>query len=185
LFTNSFGTLKNIKLIDWKDSLKIYVQEIINLLSDKLTNTIILGGHSVGSIVIQKLAIELINNNIDINKIYIIGSGCRMANLLTDIELDIFKLKYNDRYSFIISAYIEDNKIHYDNRDNNKEINKINSHILICNEYDLKNNYNACKSVSFNILNHNKINKSDKYIPDPDIILHEFTTYSKLYLNIL
>jgi len=50
LFTNSFGTLKNIELINWQDSLKIYVQEIINLLSDKLTNNIILGGHSVGSI---------------------------------------------------------------------------------------------------------------------------------------
>ncbi len=183
--SNSLGTLKNIELIDWQDSLKIYVQEIKKLLSSKTTENIILAGHSVGSIVIQKLCIELINNNIDISKIYIIGTGCRMINVLTDVELDIFRQKFNNRYIFIISAYIENNKIHYDHRNDNKEINKINTHILLCNGYELKNNYNSCKSISFDILNYNEIINSNNYIPDPDIILHEFTTYSELYLNML
>jgi hypothetical protein len=183
-FYFSFGTLKNIELIDWQDSLKIYVQEIKKLLDDKLTEHIILAGHSVGSIVIQKLCIELINNNIDTNKIFIIGAGCRMTNILTENELDIFRQKFVDRYIFIISAYIENNKIHYDHRDNNKEINKINTHILICNN-EIINNYNQCRSVNYDIINHDGINKSDMYIPDPNIILHEFTTYSKLYLNML
>jgi len=182
--TYSFGTLKNIELIDWQDSLKIYVQEIKKLLDDNLTKHIILAGHSVGSIVIQKLCIELINNNIDISKIYIIGSGCRMINVLTDIELNIFWNHFNNRYIFIISAYIENNKIHYDHRNNDKEINKINTHMLICNN-DIKNNYNQCKSVTYDIINHDEINKSDSYVPDPNIILHEFITYSKLYLNML
>jgi hypothetical protein len=184
-FYFSFGTLKNIELIDWLDSLKIYVQEIKKLLSDERTKNIILAGHSVGSIVIQKLCIELINNNIDISNIYIIGTGCRMINVLTDVELNIFRQNFNNRYIFIISAYIENNKIHYDHRNDNKEINKINTHILICNRYELKNNYNSCKSVSFDILNYNEINNSNNYIPDPNIILHEFITYSKLYLNML
>jgi hypothetical protein len=180
--TNSFGNLKNIELINWQDSLKIYVEEIKKLLDDKLTEHIILAGHSVGSIVIQHLGIELINNNIDISKIYIIGSGCRMAYILTEYELNIFRKNFADRYCFIISAYIENNKIHYDHRDNNKEINKINTHMLVC---ELKHNYNSCKYVSYDIINHDDIDKSDIYIPEPNIILHEFTTYSKLYLNML
>ena len=107
-----------------------------------------------------------------------------MAYILTEYELNIFRQNFADRYIFIISAYIENNKIHYDHRNNDKEINKINTHMLICNN-DIKNNYNQCKSVSYDIINHDGINKSDMYIPDPNIILHEFTTYSKLYLNMI
>ena len=70
----------------------------------------------MGSIVIQHLGIELIKNNIDTNKIYILGTGCRMANILTDDELYIFGQNFTNRYCFIISAYIENNKIHYDHR---------------------------------------------------------------------
>ena len=50
------------------------------------------------------------------------------------------------------------------------------------NEY-WKNVYDNYKSISYNIIDYEDIIKSDIYIPNPDIILHEFITYSKLYLN--
>jgi hypothetical protein len=178
----SYGTLKHIKLIIWQDALRIYVEEINKLLNDELTEHIILAGHSVGSIVIQHLGIELIKNNIDTHKIYIIGSGCRMANILTDNELYIFRQNFTNRYCFIISAYEENDKIHYDHRNNDKELNKINTHLLICDN-KMINDYDNYKSISYDIIDHDDIDKSDIYMPDPNIILHEFITYSKLYLN--
>jgi len=181
-FYFSFGTLKHINLILWEDALRIYVEEIKKILNDELTEHIILAGHSVGSIVIQHLGIELIKNNIDTNKIYILGTGCRMANILTDNELYIFRQNFVDRYCFIISAYVENDKIHYDHRNNDKELNKINTHILICDN-KMINVYDNYKSISYNIIDYEDIIKSDIYIPNPDIILHEFITYSKLYLN--
>jgi hypothetical protein len=185
-FYFSYGTLKNIEFIHWSESLKIYVEEIQRLLTDENTKDIILCGHSVGSIVIQHLAIELIKNKVDISNIYVIGTGCRMTQVLNDFELEVFKEKFNNKYCFIISAYIDNDKIYYDHRDSDKsnKINKINTCLLLCQSDEFKNNYDNCKSVSFDILVHDDINSSDKFIPNPNIVLHDFSTYSKLYLNL-
>lgn len=53
---------------------------------------------------------------------------------------------------------------------------------MICDN-KMINNYDNYKSISFDKINYDDIIKSDIYIPDPNIILHEFITYSKLYLN--
>lgn len=51
-FYFSFGTLNFIEQVDWKKTLEPYIKDIINLLDDSKTKSIVLAGHSVGSIVL-------------------------------------------------------------------------------------------------------------------------------------
>ena len=57
----SFGTLKNIELINWHFSLKPYVEDIKNMVNNPSIKYIVLAGHSVGSIVIQHFSFIIIN----------------------------------------------------------------------------------------------------------------------------
>jgi hypothetical protein len=81
-----------------------------------------------------------------------------MADILTDNELDIFRQNFVDRYCFIISTYKENNKIHYDDRNNDKELNKINTHLLICDN-KMINVYDNYKSISYDKINYDDIIK--------------------------
>ncbi len=189
-FYFSFGTLNFYEYVDWKDSLKIYVDKIKELLSDPLVDSIILAGHSMGSIAIQHLAIELINNNIDTKKIFIIGSGCRVSEILTDEQLLLFKKEFSNRYFFVLSGVKKginpNEEIYYDHRDTSSlnKVNKINTHFLLCNGITENNTNYHCDSTLLEILDSNKVNTSGQFVPNPNIILHEFKTYSDFYLDL-
>lgn len=192
-FYFSFGTLNFIEQMDWEKSLKIYIEEIKKLLSDQSApvKAIVLAGHSVGSIVIQHLATQLLINGIDISKIFLIGSGCRMDNILSDSQILDIHSQYANRYFFIISGYIRDEKIYYDHRssDLTNKVNKINTHFIICSnilEYPTKLSNYKCDSTEptiLEIIDHDLVNRSENFIPNPNPLLHEFGTYSQYYLS--
>ena len=128
-FYFSYGSLNLIEYIDWNDSLRQIVQDIKNILTQSNIKNIIIAGHSVGSIVSQHLGIELIRNQVNTSKIFIIGSGCRINNVLTKEELTIFKNVYEDRHFFVLTGYIKDNKIYYDSKSKDSVI-KINGDLI-------------------------------------------------------
>lgn len=186
----SFGTLDSIEYVNWSDSLEIYISEIREYLKDPSVKNIVLAGHSVGSIVIQHLAIQLIKNNIDVSKIYVVGSGCRLDNVLNDVDLILFKTTFENRYFFVLTGYIdkENDNIHFDdrhlaNKTTTYKMNKINTHMLICNNKTITN-ITTCKPVIFKIINYDEMIHSGKYIPEPSSELHEFQTYANLYFNL-
>ena len=190
-FYFSFGTLNFIEHIDWEESLKIYVDEIRNLLSEQSipVKSIILAGHSVGSIVVQHLAVQLLINRIDVSKIFIIGSGCRINDVLTDSQIDDIHLQFDNRYFFVISGYLRDEKIYYDHRssDATNKVNKINTHFIICSNIKLDNSTDyICDPTTptiLKILDPVAVNRSGDFIPNPDSTLHDFSTYSMYYLK--
>lgn len=179
-FYFSYGTLKNIEFVDWQESLKPYISDIKNLLNDESIEHIILAGHSVGSITIQYLAMYLINENIDIRKIYIIGTGCITNKVLDDTQLNIFKEQFQNRYCFIINSFMENDKVYYDSI---TELNKINTHIIICYGSEPNENIFKCSSATFDILNYSEVINSGNFIPKYNTILHEFITYSNMFLQ--
>ncbi len=184
-FYFSFGTLNFIEYVNWEESLDPYVEKIRELLSDPTVKSIVLGGHSVGSIVIQHLAIELIKNGIDTSKIFVIGSGCRKTQVLNDEELEIFRRVFDKKYFFVLSAFVgSDRMIHYDHRSNDRsnQINPINTNILVCEGYKIDRSY-ECEATMLEILDIPAVNASDSFIPDSDVILHDFKTYSDFYLD--
>jgi hypothetical protein len=172
----SFGNLKHIKNVNWKNELKKYIILIKKLINEDNFENLILCGHSIGSIVIQYLAIELLNNNIDVSRIFVIGSGCITNEVLSKIEIEKFKINFRNRFFFVINSYLENDKIFYDSI---TEINEINTHLLICNDKDFKN----CHPILYSIKNIEDLIISKKYEPINNIILHEFLIYSNLYLN--
>lgn len=191
-FYFSFGTLKNIELVDWKESLKVYVREIKNILTDEDVKHIVLAGHSVGAITCQHLAIELILNGIDISKIFIIGSGCLVDNVLNDTDYQQFTKNYENKYHFVLSGFLDNNKIYYDSV---TPINKINSHLLVCHDQhfadfakkfigDAKDFLNyTCINVTYNTTDYNEIISTDSFVPLLNIVLHDFDTYRKLFFT--
>jgi hypothetical protein len=169
-FYFSFGTINNLEQINWKNELKIYVDEIKNIFLLNEKNKIILAGHSIGSIVIQYLALELIKNEINLNNVFLIGSGCILSNLLTDEEINLIKLNFKDRYHFILASYVKNNILYFDSKDNTNKINKIITHLLV-------NDYNQSYQIPINKIyeNNQVIIKSTN-----EIILHDFSNYLKL-----
>ncbi len=184
-FYFSFGTLKNIERVMWEFELECYIKDITNLLSKPDTYYIILAGHSVGSIVIQHLVIQLIKNNIDTSKIYIIGSGCRMNPVLSDEELELFKQVFAFKYYFVTSAYVLDGKICYDHRSTEptNKLNPINTNLLICDGLTFEKDFLQCVGISLDIIDFDLLSDLDNLQPNPNAFLHDFGFYSKLYLN--
>ncbi len=184
-FYFSFGTLKNLEQVVWDVELEPYILSILDLISKPDTNKIILGGHSIGSITIQKLAIELIKNNIDTSKIYIIGTGCRINTVLTDEELVQFKNTFNSKYYFAISGYLSGGKINYDHRtgESTNKLNPINTNILICDGITFEKNFLECVGISYDIVDFDLFIQTNNLQPNPNAILHDFGFYSKLYLE--
>jgi hypothetical protein len=180
-FYFSFGTLKNIEQIDWDSSLNIYIKKIIDLLSDPNTDKLILAGHSMGAIIIQHLAKRLIDLNIDLSQIYLIGSGCRLNNILDKEYLSSIKNIFESRYYFVSAGYHKDNKIYFDHKDTDttNKLIEITTNLLV-GDYE--------EIISQNIITSNNINLLEttnslikEFIPEPNFILHDFNTYSKLY----
>lgn len=184
-FYFSFGTLKNIERVMWNFELQCYIQDISDLLAKPNTQYIILAGHSVGSIVIQNLAIQLIKNNIDTSKIYIIGSGCRMNPVLSNKELELFKQVFASKYYFTISVYVLNEKICYDHRgtEPSNKLNPINTNLLICDGLTFEKDFLKCVGISMDIVDFDLLSGLDNLCPNPNAILHDFGFYSKLYLE--
>jgi hypothetical protein len=180
-FYFSFGTIKFINQMLWHDALLPYITTIRELLIDDTVESIILAGHSVGNIVIQYLGIELLLNNVDVNKIYIIGSACPIHKVLDDSELLLFKEGFKDRYFFVITGYIENEIIYYDSKDEENVINKINTNILVCKSEEFNKIDAMCNSVSLDIVNSYELLDNIKSVNN--IKLHDFNTYSNFYLQ--
>lgn len=183
-FYFSYGTLNMIEFVNWSESLRVYVEKIREL-TQYPENKIVLAGHSVGSITIQHLAIELIKSRIDINNVYVIGSGCRMSVVLNDEELELFKSAYTSRYFFVLNGLLKNGIIQYDHRsiDRRNVVNKINTHFLVCDGPVTINEKINCVSTQLEILDHDHINTSGEFIPNSDATLHDFATYSFFYLK--
>jgi len=191
----SFGKLKNIENVDWNKTLNPYIDYIQTLIENNDVENIILAGHSFGAIMIQKIGIELINKNMSIEKIFIIGSGCRYKNSLNEQEFILFKHVFENKYFFAITNYTDSNGNnffdHYDtlntkNIIEQKKIHKITTHFLTARgnpSLDQITNFEGI--ISNNTLHkikHDEINNVDSnYIGINNITLHDFTTYSQFY----
>lgn len=179
----SFGTLNNLDKVNWNKVLEPYIKDIITWISEPLINCIVLGGHSFGSFVIQKLGLELIKREIDLTKIVIIGSGCYNDSFLTDEEIKLFKEKFIGKYQFIINSYTDNTYIYHehDKQEETNIINKINTHILICT-YDNIEIQNIKDVNRCNTIRYEEIMKTVglyKAINNPK--LHAFANYSNKY----
>ncbi len=185
-FYFSFGTLKNFEFIEWDNALDIYIEQIKKILENPNLNHLILAGHSMGSIIIQYIARKLINLNLQLEKIYLIGSGCRLNNLLTIEELNKIKSHFESRYYFVSSAYYSDGKIYYDHKSNDSSNTpiEITTNLLLI-EGDLIIS-EELKFISCSHINFSDKKILDKYgilVPNPNIVLHDFNTYSKMYFT--
>ena len=198
-FYFSYGNLSFLEYVHWKTSLKPYIDMIKIMVSDSTIDSIILGGHSIGSIVIQHLAIELIKHNIETSKIFIIGTGCHINNVLDELELELFRKTFNSRYIFLLNSYIENDILYVESNSNsnststsnsnsssNSIINKITTHLLI-SDNQTENGINKVYISSINdIENENDIEKENEkekicIHPSDSIILHDFSYYSELF----
>ncbi len=184
-FYFSYGTLNLIEYVDWAQSLRLYVETIRDILQDPTVDSIIIAGHSVGSITIQHLAIELIKNHVDVRKIYVVGSGCRYTEVLDLEELELFKSQYANRYFFVLTGFENDGIIQYDHRsaDRRNMVNKINTHFLICSDPEVIDKKLNCVVSKLEILDHDEVNSSGNFIPNSNVTLHDFKTYSDIYLS--
>ena len=179
----SFGTLDNLGRVKWNKVLEPYIKDIITWISDPSINYIVLGGHSFGSFVIQKLGLELIKREIDLTKIVIVGSGCYNDSFLTDEEIKLFKEKFVGKYQFIINSYTDGTYIfhEHDKQEETNIINKINTHTLICtyDNIEIQNikDVTKCDTIRFEEI----IKSSDLYKSINNPILHSFANYSHKY----
>lgn len=121
---------------------------------------------------------ELLKNNVNITKIYIIGSACPIHKVLDDNELMLFKERYKSRYFFVINGYIENEIIYYDSKDEEPEIN---TNILVCKNEEFNKVDVKCNSVSLDILNSEDLTENIKSVNN--IKLHDFKTYCDFYLQ--
>jgi hypothetical protein len=181
----SYGNLKHINIVDWDFVLNIYVEELVKYINDPDIENIVIAGHSVGSIIIQKLGILLLKYRINIEKIQIICSGCRVSNVLHPDELQLFKINYTNNI-FVVAGYINDGIIYFDYNPHmfpsfahSEELNPVTTHLLICqnNETNIQN----CASVIYNTVS----NFNQPKIGDSLSSIHDFINYKTLYLKTL
>ena len=182
----SFGRLNNFERINWQNKLKIFINDIKLWISDPSINCIVLGGHSFGSCVIQKLGVELIKSGIDLSKIIIIGSGCRIKTFLTEEDLTLFKTNFINKHQFILNCELDENGlINYDHtnttfNDTLEIMNKINTHLIICKLSNLDKK--VCEVIIYKIINYDDIVlQHDKYKQNARADLHAFANYSQKY----
>jgi len=190
----SYGTLKDIENVDWSFSLSECLSFILSIVENSNVENIILAGHSFGSIAIQKLALMLIEQIPQqlLEKIYVIGSGCRYKNSITDSELLLFKQSFNNRHFFVITNYIDNNgqknfdTINTDEAER-KKIHKITTHFLTVSgtaNVETINNYahiineSILQQIDYNEIN----NPANNYRGVTNPTLHDFKTYQLFYL---
>ena len=172
-FYFSYGNLSFLEYVHWKTALKPYIDMIKIMVSDSTIDSIILGGHSIGSIIIQHLGLELIAEGIDIKKIFILGSGCFVKTVLDELELNLFRKSFNSRYIFLLNSYIENDILYYEyNSESNSSINKITTHLIISNNDN--NKVYISRIDEF-------IKEKKEIIPSNSIILHDFSYYTELF----
>ena len=179
-FYFSYGNLSFLEYVHWKTALKPYIDMIKIMVSDSTIDSIILGGHSIGSIIIQHLGLELIKENIDIKKIFIIGTGCFVKDVLDELELNLFIKSFNSRYIFLLNSYIYNDILYYEynfdnsklNSNSNSSINKITTHLIISNNDN--NKVYISRIDEF-------IKEKKEIIPSNSIILHDFSYYTELF----
>ena len=176
----SYGNLKHLEYVEWEYELDNIIYKIQKMIKDDSVKTIVLGGHSVGSIVIQHLAVKLVKNKIDISKIFIIGSGCFIQESLKSDELQLFKSSYVNKYCFLISSYIDENNIiHYEHNDymGGRHLNRIITYMLISKKP------NFSQMIKIDEDTYREIIKGGKFNPIENKELHTFKTYSSIFLN--
>jgi hypothetical protein len=178
----SFGISDNIKYlknVDWQDVLKPYIKLIVTSLQNESILAFVIGGHSIGSVIMQYLGLELIKTGIDLSKIFIIGSGCRVSVTLNDEQLMIFKKAFSGRYFFVVTGYINENKIYYEHYNyNGTHLNKIDTHLLLYDKEE--SNSIILDEINIDIDMNMDMNKFE---PIDDAELHEFKSYAELYIN--
>jgi hypothetical protein len=181
-FYFSFGELNFIQYVNWDVEIKPFYNEIINLIHKPEISTIILGGHSIGSFVVQHLALKLINEGIDISKIFIVTTGCAF-DTIEPVNINIIKNVFGNKCMFILSGYKSEDNIYVDCFSSycKNTINTINTHLLLCERYT-ENNYQLCTDKSLKLIGDYDITKLR-----PEQInkmsLHDFSYYSKLYFT--
>ena len=189
----SFGSLTFLKYVNWTQSLKYYVAKIKTLLESGCS-AIILGCHSVGSYVIQKLAIELLNSGINVSNIYLIGTGSRYMTTLNDVDIERFRISYENRFIFVINGYRDFNNgyrdfngiVYYDHSDydGGSHMNRITTHIIICEDSDkFETNIDMCSNVNIYAINYEIDINSDIFKPKNSIALHDFKNYSQMFFK--
>jgi hypothetical protein len=180
----SYGTTTNLERVNWKKELNVFIDDIKEWILDPLINCIVLGGHSFGSFVIQKLGIELIKLGVDLTKIVIIGSGCYISKLLNSEEIVLFKQKFANKHRFTINSYTDGTIIHHENNNDDpiNPINPINTHILLCDRKDIDatdiDKDKKCGSIRYELI---EFIKSKDFKGEYNIKLHTFANYSQKY----
>ena len=179
----SYGTTTNLHGVAWDIELQTYVKKIQNWIANGEVQNIVLGGHSVGSIVIQHLGLQLIRLGLDISKIYIIGSGCCFTpDLFSEAEVRQLKAAFLDRLVFVLTAYSKEESFHCDfiSYPNTKmseddfQINPINTHLLSCSSEFVEGKCEAVEVI-------NITSDLKNVLPARAVGIHEFVVYSDLF----
>jgi len=179
----SYGTTTNLHSVVWDIELQTYVKKIQEWIANGEVQNIVLGGHSVGSIVIQHLGLQLIRLGLDISKIYIIGSGCCFTpDLFSEAEVHQLKTAFLDRLVFMLTAYSKEGLFHCDfiNYPNTKmssadfQINPINTHLLVCSSEFVEGKCEAVEVI-------NITSDVKNVLPALSAAIHDFSVYSDLF----
>ena len=173
-----------------KASLSVYVDDITDFIQDKNVIKIVIAGHSIGSVIVQLLSMQLIDKGIDPTKLFIIGSGCCFNHVLKNEDIIRFKNWIGNNYSFILDGFTSSNnevKVDFiENRFTGSDpniINLINNSLLLCDSDREEYTFDKDQKYNVELLSLPATNLMLKGTYSRE--LHSFNTYSQLYQKYL
>jgi len=169
-----------------KSSLSVYIDDIIDFVQDKNVVKIVIAGHSIGSVIVQLLTMQLIDKGINPDKLFIIGSGCCFNHVLKNEDIIRFKNWIGNQYSFILDGFTSSNneiKVDFiENRFTGNDpniINLINNSLLLCDSNTEEFNFDKEQKYTVELLSLPSKNLILKGVYSRE--LHSFNNYSQLY----